>query len=66
MLNASCRIGQTKKVQVYRFLIRNSIEQRVVSVMDKKRKIAQDFSGEEAAEVTPSEKIDENFLSSIF
>ena len=35
------RIGQLKKVKIHRIIIKNSIEQKVLKLQDKKRKIAQ-------------------------
>ncbi|KAI9224876.1 SNF2 family N-terminal domain-containing protein [Blastocladiella britannica] len=44
------RIGQTRNVCVVRFAVEDSVEERVLALQDKKRKMAEDAFGEGAAD----------------
>lgn len=62
------RIGQTKPVFVWRVLVENSIEQRVIQVIDEKAKIIAAYSQQQQPDSTTSSgatKLSQDFVASL-
>ena len=52
------RIGQTKKVFAYRMICKDTIEEKVLQLQERKRKVAQDIISTEAAFYKQLDKAD--------
>eukprot|EP00041_Stephanoeca_diplocostata_P022377 m.532596 g.532596 ORF g.532596 m.532596 type:complete len:891 (-) comp22047_c0_seq4:345-3017(-) len=62
------RIGQTSDVKVERFFIKGTVEERILALQEKKRKLAASAFGEDAGDGSGAARVrlDENDLMSLF